>query len=399
MFPADHEHHRNVSREGVWAYDSLLDERVLLRTCVLAFLGDNPMQSEFACHIGLRGKFCCRVCDVGSWCDDDNDDSSIGSVQSGDSVLGDDDRLIDGPRSSVNDDDETQPLIHSNSHPCRNQKPKKVKVKVKETVTDLARKVKGLMQIGNTREKRKTKSVLQEIRRMAREPRTKTERAKLKTDHGIKDKFLDFFISKIDAISQSIKGNQKRGEKSKRDAIKEAHDNLPTSCYNAALRLSGMDVHTDTPVEILHTILLGILKYFWRHVINVLSDSGKEKLKIRLYSMDVHGLHPDLTLLNGKTLVQYAGSLVGRDFRHIVQVAPFVLHDLVDIRVYEAWLALAKVARLAWQPDIPDISQYKVRQSNLRFEAGQTDVHLERSTEFDRRATRSDGIVESPMVQ
>lgn len=29
---------------------------------VLALLGDNPMQSEFACHIGLRGKFFCRAC-------------------------------------------------------------------------------------------------------------------------------------------------------------------------------------------------------------------------------------------------------------------------------------------------------------------------------------------------
>jgi hypothetical protein len=37
---------------------------VLLLLWILALLGDNPMQSEFACHIGLRGKLFCRACFV-----------------------------------------------------------------------------------------------------------------------------------------------------------------------------------------------------------------------------------------------------------------------------------------------------------------------------------------------
>lgn len=31
---------------------------------VAALLGDNPMQSEFACHVGSGGKLFCRICRV-----------------------------------------------------------------------------------------------------------------------------------------------------------------------------------------------------------------------------------------------------------------------------------------------------------------------------------------------
>jgi hypothetical protein len=51
---------------------------------VLAMLGDNPMQSEFACHIGLRGKFFCRCCWVKGYDARDNadGDSSQASTSS-----------------------------------------------------------------------------------------------------------------------------------------------------------------------------------------------------------------------------------------------------------------------------------------------------------------------------
>lgn len=35
---------------------------VLIIPAVLAMLGDNPMQSELACHVGLQGKLFCRNC-------------------------------------------------------------------------------------------------------------------------------------------------------------------------------------------------------------------------------------------------------------------------------------------------------------------------------------------------
>lgn len=124
---------------------------------------------------------------------------------------------------------------------------------------------------------------------------------------------------------------------------------------------SGINPHTDTPVEILHTVLLGFVKYFWRDVVQNQIGNRAEKrrlLEIRLSSVNTSGL--GLGKLSGPTLVQYAGSLTGRDFRIIAQVAPFVLHGLVSSPCYEAWVSLSNLVPIIWQPQIPDIDEYLV---------------------------------------
>jgi hypothetical protein len=56
--------YREAWETGIWAWDHVHQEKVLVIPSVFALLGDNPMQSEMACHIGLMGKFFCRVCGV-----------------------------------------------------------------------------------------------------------------------------------------------------------------------------------------------------------------------------------------------------------------------------------------------------------------------------------------------
>ncbi|KAJ3844447.1 hypothetical protein F5878DRAFT_655866 [Lentinula raphanica] len=74
--------------EGYWAWDVELQEMVLVFPSVLAMLGDNPMQSEFACHVGLTGKFFCRCC----WAkgrDAENEDSDLHTFDDNASVQSD----------------------------------------------------------------------------------------------------------------------------------------------------------------------------------------------------------------------------------------------------------------------------------------------------------------------
>lgn len=137
--------------------------------------------------------------------------------------------------------------------------------------------------------------------------------------------------------------------------------------YHVILKLisgEGLDAHSDTPVEILHVVLLGYLKYFWNDVMkNQLKKNSKKKeiLAARLSSFDVSGL--GLSPLPGHTLVKYAGSLVGRDYRAIAQVAPFVLYGLVTPECYETWVCLSKLVPLVWQPVIHDIDEHMVSAS------------------------------------
>lgn len=114
-------------------------------------------------------------------------------------------------------------------------------------------------------------------------------------------------------------------------------------------------------MEILHVVLLGFVKYLWRDLVqNQIgkNDVKKELLAMRLSSFDVSGL--GISPLAGHTLVQYSGSLTGRDFRAIAQAAPFVAYDLVSKECMETWVALSKLIPIIWQPEIKDIDSHCV---------------------------------------
>lgn len=116
-------------------------------------------------------------------------------------------------------------------------------------------------------------------------------------------------------------------------------------------------------MEVLHVILLGYVKYFWRDAVSRLKDPAKKILIARLSSFDVSGL--GFSPLSGATLVNYAKSLVGRDFRKIAQIAPFVLHDLPGIpeEHIKAWVALSHIIPMVWQPEIHNLPDYLVSRS------------------------------------
>lgn len=220
-----------------------------------------------------------------------------------------------------------------------------------------------------------TKSTLDDFFASAQTLFTKSRLKKERTNTGIKDTIQEHFLEQI---FKAV--NEASGKPDKVAAIRRTVSTFPENITSPVWRLAGalvgqqlsyshahmmvqgLDPHHDTPVEILHVGLLGFVKYFWRDVVhNQLKgkDDMKELLIRRLSAMDVSGLGLS-GKLNGKTLVQYAGSLTGRDFRALAQCAPFCIYDMVNAECFAAWEAMSSLVPLIWQPRIDNIHDYLV---------------------------------------
>ncbi|KAI9063124.1 hypothetical protein FKP32DRAFT_1652266 [Trametes sanguinea] len=293
---------------GIRAWDAATEEYVLVVPWILAFLGDNPMSSEFASHVGMQGKCFCRCCHVRG-ADEKNRAPGVAGEKA---------------------------------------------------------RLEEFLKAGTARTKANTLTELTEQlqRALSGAPSAIDEMA---TQSGCKDKYFAYYVARLQDAVSAVRERQKAAPPpaglSKSDEIKQklqaVRDSMPQNLFNPALLIPEFDPNQDTPFEALHVVLLGAVKYFWRDAVSRQTAEGKNILKTRLDALDVSGL--GIPRLRGHTLVQYAGSLVGRDFRAILQVAPAVLYDLIPAEAYEAWLALCRLAPLIFQPEIHNLSIYLKR--------------------------------------
>ncbi|KAJ3712456.1 hypothetical protein C8R42DRAFT_594627, partial [Lentinula raphanica] len=317
--------------EGIWAWDTVLNDLVLVIPSVHALLGDNPMQSEFACHIGFKGLRFCRNCWVSGKVDGNRED--------------------DG--QEVQDGNASDTSVGSIS----SQRGGKQKKSVQESMKDMITRITDFMKVqpGVPRKRDETCAELRSQFLEASRVGGGAEFKRMKTKSGIKDTFQGVFAERLQTIATK-KGLSR--DMKEREIIK-LKLSFPEHTTSPVWRIRGLDPHQDTPVEVLHVILLGIVKYFWRDSVNRTNNkSDRATLIARLASFNTWGL--GIPPLNGDTLVNYAGSLTGRDFRAIAQAAPFALEGLVSDEQLEVWKAISALVTLVWQPHIHDIETYLV---------------------------------------
>ena len=130
--------------------------------------------------------------------------------------------------------------------------------------------------------------------------------------------------------------------------------------------LKGFDGHRDTPVELLHVVLLGYMKYLWRDAIHQLKPSDIQTLASRLSS--VSGVLVSPVKIDGRHLTRHAQSLIGKHFRQLLPVAGVVLQGLLPSTKILPFLSLARLATLLYQQSVADLQSFLVSRQIIEHE-------------------------------
>ena len=203
----------------------------------------------------------------------------------------------------------------------------------------------------------------------------KSNVAKEQTATGIKDGHTQFWIEQLLSRSQELKVLHKSPKQIEEELSHWVDEKMPvirneifnmkgthlyfTSTDHQLIRLPGFDPTQDSPVEILHTILLGVVKYVWHLSHTKWTDKQKQTYTTRLRATSINGL--SIPPIRPGYIMQYAGSLIGRQLKALGQTTVFLTYDICDSRMFSLWKAVGELMALLWIPEISDLEEYLVR--------------------------------------
>ncbi|KAJ7888582.1 hypothetical protein B0H14DRAFT_2337173 [Mycena olivaceomarginata] len=178
------------------------------------------------------------------------------------------------------------------------------------------------------------------------------------TRTGVKDMYTQYWINHLLSRFSEMKTAEpdRSNEEITAELVQWTLDNRD-SIYSAFLTTKGFDPTKDTPVELLHTILLGVVKYIWHISYTPWSPEKKKVYSHRLQAMATDGL--SIHAIPANYIMQYAGSLIGRQFKTIVQTNVFHVHGLVTEHQFMAWKATGELVALLWVPEIRNLVEYR----------------------------------------
>ncbi|KAF7292619.1 hypothetical protein MIND_01159800 [Mycena indigotica] len=182
--------------------------------------------------------------------------------------------------------------------------------------------------------------------------------AKHQQETGTKDKITQYWIERV---VEQVAARKAESPNKKKDQI--ANDVLqwleaqPGDKMNPLLDILGFDPARDTPIEILHTILLGSMRYVWHHLhTNAWSDDERHLLAIRLESTDISAMN--IASMRAAYKVQYRNNLIGKDSKAIMQALVFHAHNICTPEQFQLIKTTADLGAWVWVSVIDDMETY-----------------------------------------
>ncbi|KAF6744824.1 hypothetical protein DFP72DRAFT_1176592 [Ephemerocybe angulata] len=282
----------STHKNPIRVYDPLTNQHMRFKLQCFCEPGDNPAQSEASGHIGSSGNFPCRKCTVG------------------------------GTKEGKTTNEGFEAFFQPGVPRSIDRTMAGVKEQIKVACNGVAAAV-----------------------------------SKMQTETGVKDSYTQFWIEQlINWSRERQKRGDGRGLEVIQDELMSFVDAHPEAVYNPFLTLKYSDVTQDTPVEILHTILLGVVKYSWHGTHTTWKDTQKQLYAPRLQSTNTAGL--SIPAIRAGYIMQYANSLIGRQFRILVQTNTFHVYDLLSSDKYQLVKSTGTLAALLWIPEIWNMEQY-----------------------------------------
>ncbi|KAI9463504.1 hypothetical protein HD554DRAFT_2124595 [Boletus coccyginus] len=291
-----------ASTSGIVAWDCRDQEEVMLAPYGLFLAGDNPMQAEECSQAGLGSNHYCRTCLVGGTKEYKGSDIGYCSLFKPGIP-----RTPDGTRQTIKNQFENASLSGAAT-------------KIQASVSSTG--VRDSLSLG----------ILNTVVEMGKRLRKRGSGNAAMQEHEVKatlEKELDELL----------------GGRGLEDMI------------NPLLGMDGMNIHMDTPTEILHTILLGVVKYFWAQTIHLIEKAKLLNLfQSRLDSVERDALNAPS--LSADYVCHYRGALIGKHFKSLAQVMPFIIYDMVPQTVIDGWTTIGELVVLVWHTRIEDLEVY-----------------------------------------
>ncbi|KAJ6618968.1 hypothetical protein B0H10DRAFT_2371976 [Mycena sp. CBHHK59/15] len=180
---------------------------------------------------------------------------------------------------------------------------------------------------------------------------------RLQTATDVKDKVAQYWIDILLKKAREMKANNPgRSAESIKEELQGWLSEQPGDKVNPLLDISGLDPNRDTPVEILHTILLGIIKYVWYILHSGWSEAQRDLFVIRLQSTDIDGL--TIPPIRAAYMMQYRNGLIGKHFKTLMQTMVFHVHDLVSPELFILVKSVSELGASLWVHEIGDMAKY-----------------------------------------